>query len=569
MTVRFKFPGAVICCISLSGVLACAGSQHNTEAIAAVDADASEPSSEAPSELSTEDTSAETGKTTATVGEGDTNPPPTEPPPSETAAAAPADKGATSAASEAAPDADVVQVSLEVATAAAIKEVATAAPAPQAKRATPRVEKSAATEGGGGSWTLELPVEVAVGGGYREGYSWRDVEGGTTELAVEVRPVFEWDWFRAPLDVSYSYRETFGYELQENEFYAAPDFEFGLGALKLTVGGKLRVVSRPGWPDLLQPEQDVPGRVSGLLPTDRHSYTGLGGHTDLEWAGWRLLETRLRVAYDQYDYLTDANFDPILEPMHLTPSDRRKVSTSINFAGANRKRTWKYKLKVEGEWHEYQLRFARDAQTGITNSLPGGQPPNPLQEFLRLSVRHRQSLWLRSLKSRLAMIVRYERNIDTFDNYYTWNTVGAEVSWRVRPFRRTSLKTTAGGFYRLYTEDGYFGNRSSRPPLDDGDDVRDRLDLWASANLKYRPRDLDWTPFVEVGWQASETNFPDYVPFVYPQTRAYDIDYDFNNWWVFAGVSFEMTLLTLEGEPSSPPEPKTRMEVGQVTEGGA
>jgi hypothetical protein len=40
----------------------------------------------------------------------------------------------------------------------------------------------------------------------------------------------------------------------------------------------------------------------------------------------------------------------------------------------------------------------------------------------------------------------------------------------------------------------------------------------------------------DLSYRHRRTNFPDYVPRVFPASRTYDVHWDYDNVWVFGGV---------------------------------
>jgi hypothetical protein len=82
--------------------------------------------------------------------------------------------------------------------------------------------------------------------------------------------------------------------------------------------------------------------------------------------------------------------------------------------------------------------------------------------------------------------------------------------------------------------DGSYAPGRSHPPLDYGDrraDDRVNVRVEASAPLA---KHLLLT--AEVLGVTRWTNFPDYVAGVHPESRRYDIDWDYDGWTVLLGV---------------------------------
>jgi hypothetical protein len=289
------------------------------------------------------------------------------------------------------------------------------------------------------------------------------------------------------------------------------------------------LVLRPNWPDLYQPAAD-----GELTPTDRFSYFfrtfGIG--TTVGRVG--TLRARLDYEYSLEDYRDDPNFEPVERPNHIPPGDRDEHRGRLSVRGGPRE------LKIEGaalvEQRQYFFQFARDAKTGKTHAGPGGPPPNPLLETIKVE----PSLEFRWLPLGQVLAVEpafaYSVVIDSFEGYYSYTAPepSLDVEWRPTPSLR--VEGEAEFQRRTYGPDSY-AEGSGRPPLEYGDRrVDERLRVDVSTGFRVSGA---WELVLDVRGVRRRTNFPRYVPFEYPAGQAYDIDWNYDNSSVLLGVRCE------------------------------
>jgi hypothetical protein len=77
---------------------------------------------------------------------------------------------------------------------------------------------------------------------------------------------------------------------------------------------------------------------------------------------------------------------------------------------------------------------------------------------------------------------------------------------------------------------------ASPTPTEDGKDRRDDK-ARVSGQVRYRLRH-GLHLVGEAEWTTRRTNYPDYRPGVYPASRFYDIDFDYDNARAVAGVEW-------------------------------
>ena len=337
----------------------------------------------------------------------------------------------------------------------------------------------------------------------------------------------------------YRGRETFATSLAERAVSGGLKMKLR-PARKFRIGAEtaLGFVQRPDWPDQYQPVLDDAAQPTGsLAPTDRYSYWVASGKVFARGSPAAAIRITGFAEALYRDYREDPNYDPVAEPTHLTPSDKVQAGGGIRASAGMLDRLLRMSLSASVFWIHYLKTYARDAQTGKTHAAPGGQPPNPLQTFLRIDIAHTSSIFPPGPVKRISVTLSYQRNEDTFAGYYTWNQAGWKIRARFSPIESLAVTAGYGGRYRSYTTDGYQPG-PNHPPLDGAGTVRTshRHDLFGEVAFSV------WQPglelFLEGRWRINRTNFPDYQPYVFPATRAYRIDWDYTNTTLMAGVRY-------------------------------
>ena len=134
---------------------------------------------------------------------------------------------------------------------------------------------------------------------------------------------------------------------------------------------------------------------------------------------------------------------------------------------------------------------------------------------------------LRMRTYRLAYIAQ----VDTFEGYYSYTAPSPFVQLQVTPAEPLSIGLR--GEVRPMT----FGP-NSKANTEDGKRLQDTR-YGVKGDVKYRLRE-GLSVVAEASWTKRDTNFPDYVPGVYPSaTSLYDIKWDYTNTMVTAGVEWK------------------------------
>jgi hypothetical protein len=295
----------------------------------------------------------------------------------------------------------------------------------------------------------------------------------------------------------------------------------------LRLGGEFGVggVRRAGWPDLYQPTAD------GFAPTDRHSYWERRAGAELTVHPARAHWIRAQYAYRLRDYVADPAFDAVARPNHLTPFDHDRHALDLDYhysRGAVRAG-----VGAEAFVKQSFFVFARDAHTGSTHAGPRGPPPNPLQELRGVSPRvdFQLELWKESVEMEVSYA--HEFQDDAYRGYYSFSGPRPGLAVHVRPLPALELGAAAELSWRRYGE-GSYRVGLGHPPLDSGDRRYDhRLELTFGARLGLTSA-LALT--LDAGYRVRDTNFPDYEPAVFPTSQVYDIDWDYWDMRVAAGL---------------------------------
>jgi hypothetical protein len=358
------------------------------------------------------------------------------------------------------------------------------------------------------------------------------VRDGAGFVAVEgkLRPRWERDAVRLELPVTIGDRETVGATFPERR--AGVDARVRLErspALRFSARAGVDGTWRPGWPDPYQPLAD-----GSLAATSRRSH--LDGGAGVGVAAIPLRHQHLRAEYDyrHVDYLDDAAYDPIDAPTHLVPGDHDEHALSLDWR--HHGDGWKLGGGVDLTHASYAYAYARDAGTGLTHAGAGGPPPNPLQRTLTVEPRIR--LDLDGDRADVDLSYGLPVSSDLHEGYYSYVEHHPEVDATIHATRAIELELSAELRWRTYGANSYavappdhpmldFGTRRSDRTLRSGVEVRVELGgglaAVGSARLTVR-----------------RTNFPDYVPGVFPDSRAYAIDWDYDDVTIAAGLAWSI-----------------------------
>ena len=374
--------------------------------------------------------------------------------------------------------------------------------------------------------SFETTGNATGGVGYMSGLGTLRVQDAFIHSSMRVVPTLRWrDWQvrvvgnltqRLPLTLSLTESRISGEtELRWNPFRG----------LWLTSATGLSATIRPGWPDPYQPRPD-----GSLMLSDRYSYTERTVKLRLSAIPFRRHHARIAYEYSISDYDQDPHFDAQLEPIHLIPRDHARHRASA---------TWTVRvgtnvLEAGGrvEHISYFFSFARDRHTGLTHANPGGMPANPLAVFIGLepSMSWRTRLW--SDKVSLSVGYAHEFLRDPFQGYYSYQ--GPHPTLRVR-FAAAGWETKLGLDlrWRSYGTDSYRAG-AGHPSLEDGTQLYDRrLSTDSTVN---RALGGGVSVYAEESTTIRQSNYPDYVPGVFPASRRYRINWDFWNLNVSGGV---------------------------------
>jgi hypothetical protein len=332
------------------------------------------------------------------------------------------------------------------------------------------------------------------------------------------------------MPLTYSYRETYSTELTDMH---------GRGGLKALYKFNRRVKAsaelglgatwKPNWVDPFQPIMDGT-EIIGYESTDRYSHWDRRASADLDIKPAR--HQRLHIGYDYVlgVYKHDPNFDPIYQPLHLTPWDRDSHKLDVEWRIRNESSMFRF--GVRGERWKYFYIFSGDAKTGITHATSGGEPPNPLLEMRALKPRIESDFVVPHLPN-VVVKARYELEMmqDAYKGYlsYIGHHPEIDVTWNLPMM--AELIASAELYYRKYGRNSYDyedGMDINHPPLAYGDR---RIEKIAYLTLDFRmPVPLRWSAhwagIAEAKLATRRTNY------------AYGIDWDYSNWLAWTGAEY-------------------------------
>lgn len=421
-----------------------------------------------------------------------------------------------------------------VAPAAAVAAPAAAdAQAPEAQDVTKRKRKrarhkrrarEAAAQVGGVALGAELRASVSAGALHGEGTV--RVSAPVTIVAAAATPFAERGRFRLELPIEAEHRQAIGSDLDETRGAGDLTLRWRRGP-SLRLAGELgvRSVYRPDWPDQYQPLPD-----GALAPADRFSHFDRRAGVTVAAIPWHHQHVRVSYLYTLVDQKQDPSFEAVVEPGHLTPGDRDEHHLDASWRWYDE--GWNAGVGVEAARTAYFFQFARDAGTGATHASPGGPPPNPLYVQQVVEPEVMGGIELADGDLEIGLGYGYEIAADVFQGYYsyrghhpsgklTWKVAGLELGARVD----VKLRTYGPGSY---------AEGPMHPPLAYGNR---RVDRRGTFGLSARYPLDSWIALVaDASLTVRRTNFPTYVPGMFPATRQYDIDWNYDNWAMTAGV---------------------------------
>lgn len=383
---------------------------------------------------------------------------------------------------------------------------------------------------------LDLDLDASEGVGAISGTRTRTGRAMLLEGRLRAVPELTYGILRVQLDADFRHRTTL---FPSDELIDVPQYR-GDGSLDVRLrpsrrlrfhfGADLRGVLRPNWADQYQPRLD-----GTLIPTDRYSYWSRGLHGDIKGIPIDHHHARIGYRYVLVDYEHDPNFDPINRPNHLVPRSHEEhevraawhlVDDGLRLGGS-----------IESFYRSYFWAFARDAGTGLTHASPGGENPNPLERLWGVTPALDVEIPLLDGKLTLDLEYAHDVVIDVFEGYRSQHAPKPSVRLDAAPTEKLDLSVSASFRHRHYFDGGYAVS-ANHPPLDYRDE---RLDTRVKAGFRLEQtvaRGLRLFLTYDFVWRR--TNFPDYVPLVFPATRTYDIDWDYVNHEILAGLRYRL-----------------------------
>jgi hypothetical protein len=365
--------------------------------------------------------------------------------------------------------------------------------------------------------------------GLLHGLGYREVTAPVLIAEAKLRPNYGNKTWEFSLPLQLSQRETFAASVDETQGAVSAKVESKIvPRLALSASAELSGTFRPTWPDPYQPRAD-----GSLSSTDRNSYYERSLKAEAVLHPIRRHWIALGYDYTLAAYQQDPAFDAIEAPSHLVPGDHERHQVDLHWRWLQKP----FKLEIGAQAFARQsfFYFARDAHTGATHAGAGGAPPNPLQQTR--GVEPEASVRWRSPAGRWTLNGSYGYALveDTYQGYYSSGAhhPSLEATYRVR--RRFELGVSAEGWLLTYGSNSY-RQGPGHPALTSGDRRFDRkLQLAAEATA---PLGHGIVAEMKAKWLLRETNFPAYQPGVFPASRSYDIEWNYQNVLLLAGLEY-------------------------------
>jgi hypothetical protein len=212
--------------------------------------------------------------------------------------------------------------------------------------------------------------------------------------------------------------------------------------------------------------------------------------------------------------------------MHLTPVDHGTHEVQLTWRAAYH--GFAAAARVDYQHRNDLVLLARNAGTGTTSGYR-----NPLQrlDLVEPSVEGE----LHKLGGRVDVTLSYGYLLqnDPFQGYYSYR--GHHPRLEADYAATDSLRIRA----RLEAWIIQYGPNSTAPSRLKSGDRRYDNRVAISGALAYRLTQT-LTARLDARWVKRDTNYPDYVPGVYPATRFYDIQWDYLNTEVLVGVEYRL-----------------------------
>jgi len=398
------------------------------------------------------------------------------------------------------------------------------APAESASSPPPTTDGSARRDRS--AFDASLPLVARVGLGYMDGYLTLDGRAGFAVASIDATPTIENDRWRFRSELGLRHRQTIGTPWTETTGDGTIAARFApIRRFRVEVSGGVTARLRKAWLDQYQPI------AVGQLGTT-HRYSRWSRFGEIEFAGMpiRKHHARLDYRYEYTDYWADPNYDPFQRPTHLVPQDR--VEHRLDASWHYLRRGVRLGAELVARHRNYYFAFARDAGSGATHATAGGAPPNPLYRvwFAEPTLDARIDAH-ESLRIRLAY--GHEFQVDSYQGYFSFAGPHPSVEVEWQPTTRLEIDLEADLRWRRYGPNS-FQQVGSHPALEDGT-RRYAHRVHAGLVARYRATE-HLSIFAESSLVIRASNRPDYVPGVYPASRAYDIDFDYTNFIATVGV---------------------------------
>ncbi|WP_242339938.1 MULTISPECIES: hypothetical protein [Anaeromyxobacter] len=364
-------------------------------------------------------------------------------------------------------------------------------------------------------WTLDARAGLYAGA--FDGYGVRR-DSGTLLLAEgALTPELRSGAFQLDLPVRFAHRQTFGATLSETTGSVGVEPEYRvLKRLRLGAEASVGGAWRPGWEDLYQ--RDALGDMPG---TDRYGYFTWRAGVNLYATPFAHQHLRLKYRYVSYSYVEDPNFDPAV-PMHLTPRDngQNQLEASWRILGER----YATAFRIDYAHRQDFTLLARDAGTGATSG-------NPEQELDTLEPSVEVELSKLGGKVDVSLRYGYEVQRDAWQGYYSYQGQHPRLIVKSPLTERLAAELRAEAWLRGYGPD-------SKTNTSDGARLHDNR-LALGGELRYALAG-GLALRAEAEWITRDTNYPDYVPGVYPAGRYYDIRWSYDNVRAVAGLEWRM-----------------------------
>jgi hypothetical protein len=125
---------------------------------------------------------------------------------------------------------------------------------------------------------------------------------------------------------------------------------------------------------------------------------------------------------------------------------------------------------------------------------------------------------------------------DLFEGYYSYVEHHPEVDLEIAAGKAT-VELSADLRWRTYGAGSYAEDPPDHPMLDWGDRRSDRTVLGGATARHPLAGALELVGGAAL--KIRRSNFPDYTPGVFPASRSYDIDWDYDDVTVWAGIAWK------------------------------